>query len=316
MFPAYIQPPLEFKLVDSQGIPCRAKFWPSKKHCETYLLFIPGTQLPDKKRLRIGNPGVISYYDEFLTSLHDDSPNTTILGVSLAGHEEYEVNPPLSLQQEIHSKLRIVDTIFQSSPFTSLAGDKPRFIVMGHSVGAYISFEILKQRPQQVDNLFLLFPTLSALSEGSTFGRFASVVTQVPYASVIAALITFIFRLIFPIPLLALWLRLGHSLTGTSLSVTLAKLFNPASVRSFSYLARHEFRDIRELDVDSLTKYAKRITAYYAVQDGWVPNTERERIMGIVNGNGGDAFICNEGFPHAFSLSTTPFVCCAIVDLR
>src|SRR5271154_3253830 len=75
MYPAYIQPPLEFKLVDSDGIPCRAKFWPSKKPCQTYLLFIPGS--PTECSNSLGNPGVISYYDEFLTVLHDDSPSTT-----------------------------------------------------------------------------------------------------------------------------------------------------------------------------------------------------------------------------------------------
>jgi hypothetical protein len=95
---------------------------------------------------------------------------------------------------------------------------------------------------------------------------------------------------------------LGHTLPGTSLSTTLAKFFNPASVLSFSHLAKYEFREIKDLDVDTVTKYAKRITAYYAVHDRWVPQFAREQIIRIINQNGGDAIICNEGFPHAFSL--------------
>lgn len=256
-----------------------------------------------KFKLMKGNPGVISYYDEFLTTLHDESPSTTILGVSLAGHEDFELLQPLSLTEQIENKVRIVDTIISSRPFSSFMDDKPRLVVMGHSVGAYMALQVLKQRPQNVNNVFLLFPTLSHIAQGSSFGRISSVLTSIPGSARIAASMIFLLRLIFPIPLLALILRLGHTLPGTSLSTTLTKLFNPASVQSFSHLAKFEFRDIRDLDTDALTKYAKRITAYYAVKDRWVPNFAREQIIRIVNQNGGDAFICNEGFPHAFSLS-------------
>ena len=252
-----------------------------------------------------GNPGVISYYDEFLTTLHDESSSTTILGVSLAGHEDFELSQPLSLEEHVENKIRIVDTIVSSSPFSSFVEDKPRLVIMGHSVGAYMALQILKRRPQNVDNIFLLFPTVSHIAQGSSFARISSVLTSIPGSVKIATWIIFLLRLIFPIPLLAFIVRLALTLPGTSLSTTLAKFFNPASVQSFSYLAKEEFRDITDLDTDTLTKYAKRITAYYAVKDRWVPNFAREQIMHIVNQNGGDVFICNEGFPHAFSLGST-----------
>ena len=313
MYPSYLQPPLEFKLVDSKGIPCRAKFWPSKKPCQTYLLFIPGTPTDPVTEADVGNPGVISYYDEFLSVLHEESPNTTILGLSLAGHEEYELSAPLSLQEQIDNKVRIVDMISSSAPFMNLSssstasGDtKPKLVVMGHSVGAYIALQVLKQRPLTVDHLLLLFPTISHIGKGSVFGRFSSIMTSLPGSAKLLSWLTFLLRLIFPIPLLALILRLGHNLPGTSLTTTLSKFFNPSSVQSFCHLAKFEFREIRELDVDSLVKYSKRITAYYAVKDRWVPSFARDQIISIINTNGGDAIICNEGFPHSFSLGTPP----------
>jgi hypothetical protein len=304
MYPAYIQPPLEFKLVDSKGIPCRAKLWPSKKPCQTYILFIPGTFPHLEKSLTEGNPGVISYYDDFLTALHDDSPSTTILGVSLAGHEDFELPQPLSLQEQIANKVRIVDTIISSAPFSSYMQEKPKLVVMGHSVGAYMALQVLKQQPQNIDNLFLLFPTISHIGQGSSFGRLSAVVTSLPHSARVASSLTFLLRLVLPIPLLAFIIRLAHSMPGTSLSTTLSKFFNPASVLSFSHLAKFEFREIRHLDVDTVTKYAKRITAYYALHDRWVPQFAREQVIRIINANGGDAIICNEGFPHAFSLGT------------
>jgi hypothetical protein len=245
---------------------------------------------------------VISYYDDFLTALLDDSPGTTILGVSLAGHEDYEVAKPLSLQEQIENKVRIVDTILASPPFSSFAEDKPRFVIMGHSVGAYMALQVLKKRPQNVDNLFLLFPTLSHISQGCTLGRVSKVLTSLPGNAKLAAWIVLLFRLVFPIPLLALFLRLGHTLPGKSLQTTLAKFFNPSSVESFSHLAKYEFREIQDLDTDTITKYAKRITAYYAVNDRWVPRFARDQVVKLINHNGGDAIICSEGLPHAFSL--------------
>lgn len=258
----------------------------------------------------IGNPGVISYYDEFLNVLSEESPSTTILGLSLAGHEEYELSSPLSLQEQIDNKVRIVDMILASAPFTNLssaAGDiKPKLVVMGHSVGAYMALQVLKRKPQNVDHVFLLFPTISHIGKGGAFGGFSSIMTSLPGAAKILAFLTFLLRVILPIPLLALLLRFGHTLPGTSLTTTLSKFFNPSSVHSFAHLAKYEFKEIRELDVDSLTKYSKRVTAYYAMKDRWVPNFARDQIMTIVNTNGGDAIICNEGFPHAFSLGIRP----------
>jgi hypothetical protein len=254
-----------------------------------------------------GNPGVISYYDDFLTALHDDSPSTTILGVSLAGHEDFELHQPLSLQEQIANKVRIIDTIIASAPFSSYMQEKPKLVVMGHSVGAYMALQVLKQRPQNVDNLFLLFPTISHIGQGSSFARLSAVLTSIPRSARIASSLVSLLRLVLPIPLLALVVRLAHSMPGTSLTTTLAKFFNPASVLSFSHLAKYEFREIRDLDVDTVTKYAKRITAYYAIQDRWVPQFAREQIIRIINTNGGDAIICNEGFPHAFSLGTFVF---------
>jgi hypothetical protein len=270
----------------------------------------PAPKAKERILLTKGNPGVISYYDEFLSTLHEDSPSTTILGLSLAGHEEYELSSPLSLQQQIENKVRILDMIISSPPFSSISPSsqdtKPKLVVMGHSVGAYMAFQVLKQRPQTVDHLFLLFPTISHIAKGSLFARFSSLITSIPGISKLLAWMTFLLRLVFPIPLLAVLLRLGHSLPGTSLTTTLSKFFNPSSVQNFCHLAKYEFKEIKELDIDSLRKYSKRITAYFAVKDRWVPPFARDQIMSIINTNGGDAIICNEGFPHAFSLGILP----------
>jgi hypothetical protein len=47
----------------------------------------PPPQIPQTA----GNPGIISYYDHFLSTLHTNSPSTTRLGVTLAGHKDFEL---------------------------------------------------------------------------------------------------------------------------------------------------------------------------------------------------------------------------------
>jgi pimeloyl-ACP methyl ester carboxylesterase len=248
---------------------------------------------------------VISYYDDFLTTLHHELPSTAILGTALPGHEDYELERPLSLQEQVVSKVSVVDAITSSPPFSFSTQEKPRLILMGHSVGAYIAFEVLKQRPQTVHHIFLLFPTLSHIGRGSLFARTAGLFTMIPFSARLVALIVSILRFMLPLPLLALILRFLYPLAGTALAIALSKTFTPSSAESFVHLAKHEFRGIRGLDIQALSKYAKRISAYYAVRDSWVPRFAREEIIQVLNDHGGDAVICDEGFPHAFSLGTS-----------
>lgn len=64
-------------------------------------------------------------------------------------------NTVYSLQDQIQHKVDCIDTLIQEN------GPETNFIFVGHSIGSYISAEVLKQRPNHnITRVLALFPTL------------------------------------------------------------------------------------------------------------------------------------------------------------
>lgn len=60
-----------------------------------------------------------------------------------------------SLEDQIQHKIDCLDTLAEEN------GQGTRFILIGHSIGSYISAEVLKKRPEQgIIRVIALFPTL------------------------------------------------------------------------------------------------------------------------------------------------------------
>ncbi|KHN97272.1 uncharacterized protein MAM_04869 [Metarhizium album ARSEF 1941] len=133
-----------------------------------------------------GNPGLIGFYADFLGALRnllDTSQSTTaydLYGRNLLGfcdreHEPFSRdNPPWDVQGQ-------VDGIYQDVA-ARRAGDKPYdfVVLMGHSIGAYISVDIFHRHirdPSRAPHLrlrhgLLLFPTIASLAQSRSGARF------------------------------------------------------------------------------------------------------------------------------------------------
>lgn len=152
-----------------------------------------------------GNPGLISYYTEYLSELatklaQDDPPNKyTIFGLSHAGFNtskeiqtilhvgkhgfETKTNKKTRYESRIHTlqeiinmEVDILEKIWQQRPGLKI-------VLMGHSVGGYILMEILrtlnerydgKCMPGRITGGILLFPTITHISK-SPSGRLSTV---------------------------------------------------------------------------------------------------------------------------------------------
>lgn len=108
-----------------------------------------------------GNPGLIEYYRVFLTHLygvltqHTASDRTVefqVYGRSLSGFEmreaeikthKYRKQPPYGLQDQIRHAEDDVSELVEE--VKDAGGKDVRVILMGHSVGAYISLEIVRR---------------------------------------------------------------------------------------------------------------------------------------------------------------------------
>lgn len=149
-----------------------------------------------------GNPGLISYYTAFLSSLSkqlnqaNGPKSVSIYGKSLLGfqtsksttalqEEELDTNP-VDLRGQI---LGVEQSLFayclriSQSELTTSAGRnerRPQVILMGHSVGAYILMEIVRRhrgaqnresRPFDIIAGILLFPTITDIAQSANGQR-------------------------------------------------------------------------------------------------------------------------------------------------
>ena len=140
-----------------------------------------------------GNPGLIGYYQPFLSSLHNllqSSPISqrarfSVCGYSLAGFEDGHVSgSPVGLLETITDTENQLYGHVESHQRSHTGSGKPlKVILMGHSVGAYILLELIQHHKQKVDSGnedfdliggILLFPTITHIAK-SPSGMVASV---------------------------------------------------------------------------------------------------------------------------------------------
>lgn len=164
----------------------------------------PNTSSPANKKYHItfitGNPGLIEYYRQFLTHLHallNISSNNakshtgahdfTVSGSSLVGFEvskslegHSKAWKPLGLQHEPPFNLVEVIDAAEKNVLSSVleTGGGDGVILVGHSVGAYITLEIIQRHRARLEKLrrlgsgeprivggICLFPTIEDIGE-------------------------------------------------------------------------------------------------------------------------------------------------------
>ena len=159
---------------------------------QDYLIFLIG-----------GNPGLISYYEPFLKLLHTllSASSTTetarfyVYGSSLAGFDNQfladgqESPDPLGLKDQIRNTENLVYNeiaLYQKENGSEDAD--PKVILIGHSVGAYILLEMIRQHRKRIEESgeedfdliggILLFPTIVNIAK-SPSGLVANVIMPV-----------------------------------------------------------------------------------------------------------------------------------------
>lgn len=160
----------------------------SSANVQDYLIFLIG-----------GNPGLISYYEPFMETLHAllCSSSTTktarfyIYGNSLAGFENSALadgsqsSSPFGLEKQINHTEDIIYKQIDSYQKANVSEEfAPKVILIGHSVGAYILLEMIRRHRERIEKWneedfdliggILLFPTIVNIAK-SPMGYVASV---------------------------------------------------------------------------------------------------------------------------------------------
>ena len=200
-----------------------------------------------------GNPGLISYYHTFLAYLSDllnEDPEIAngvhIYGQSLGGFHsktnEETSNAPYGLQQQIdhvecalENSVRVQMGSYKDQQAIDTSTNRPpKVILIGHSVGAYISLELLRRHRKQLSlgkeadmeivGGVLLFPTITHIAQSPSGRKLGVWLTPSAYSPL--KLITFQWLLKFPyLPLLVgILAHLLTSLVPRSVLGSLVKL--------------------------------------------------------------------------------------------
>ncbi|KAF8898924.1 hypothetical protein BD779DRAFT_1486254 [Infundibulicybe gibba] len=266
--------------------PVHSLWWPNRddnKPPNVILLFIPG------------NPGLLDFYIPFLSAIHNknQNDNVAIFAHAHSGHtpDFFAAQPqPSHLVAQVEGALGAFDAA--SSTFKDA-----RIILIGHSVGAWIVLQVLKQRPQ-VSGVFLLFPTISHISSTPNGQKLSWVFT--PFWRRFLVLSSYL-TWVLPTTLLSL---LFYAWPPDQVHVLVDFLRSPRSIMSSLSMAHDEMSAIRDLDLSWIDHKTQRLFIYLADHDDWVGNqkttileflTETGLICGIVHGQ--------PGIPHAFCIS-------------
>lgn len=228
----------------------------------TLIFFIPG------------NPGLVSYYDDFLSHLQsllrsqDPGQQTSaqrasyiIYGASMAGFDigSDESSPrtiktighdlPLSLDEQVedvYTRLHLAVRKYNDSD------DSIPVVLIGHSIGAYIAMQIVrrcqniasKSRPRfHVAGSIGLFPTIYELAQSPT-GRKVGPLTRIPGFAYLVQCIAKIFFNLMPTSIVAKLVGLITGMPPGPAKVTAEFVKSPHGVIQALHMAKDELAQL------------------------------------------------------------------------
>ncbi|OAA58123.1 hypothetical protein SPI_07008 [Niveomyces insectorum RCEF 264] len=300
-----------------------------------------------------GNPGLISFYAAFastLARLLEDTAtrhnvSVRICGKSLTGFETESsrnakrrgspcvsdgpaglVETVLAAEADAHDLAR--DLVGSSS---TSAKAPAKVILVGHSVGAYISMELLRRHSVEEDDpadpadpatplkrtavagSILLFPVLTHIARSRSGLLYARFLTLKYLATVVALLVKMVLFCVPP-SLLYLLVRLVTRFPPPAAATVTAFLESKHGIKQALYLAGDEMRTILEdrwsCDVwEGCPSGSRPVYMYFGRQDAWVPDDARADLIRTHGSGPGPngvakkyAVIDREDIPHAWCI--------------
>ncbi|EPQ60467.1 hypothetical protein GLOTRDRAFT_135140 [Gloeophyllum trabeum ATCC 11539] len=272
-------------------------WWPFSKGPEpgaqsTLILFIPG------------NPGHLAFYTPFLSTIYDKTAASSSSRLAILAHSYLGQTPGLAddnvfshpervcLTAQVQAVIEVLDSL------KSAYGDNTRIVMIGHSVGTWITLQALKARHDHIAEVFLLFPTIQHILQ-TPYGRRWSWLFRGPFPRILSTLSTT--SRIWPTKMVSLILR---DWPPAQLQVLLRWLRSPPSVFAVLTMAHDEMQTIRELDIALMDENRHRICLYFGDQDMWV-GEQKDAILRLFNPDPGSMRVFHgpSDIPHAFCIN-------------
>ncbi|XP_016000241.1 lipid droplet-associated hydrolase [Rousettus aegyptiacus] len=252
-----------------------------------------------------GNPGLPTFYVPFAKSLYSAvNRRFPVWIIAHAGHVLAPKDKTLTTlddpnAQEIKDIYGLRGQIEHKIAFLRTHVPKEmKLVVIGHSVGCYISLQILKHAPElPIIRFFLLFPTIERLSE-SPNGRIAT-----PFLCWFRYVFNvFSYLLLKPCPeKIKSWLlRMSCQIMNLPDESLLQNSLEPFCLVNMAYLGSQEMMEIVQRDNETVKEHLSKLTFYYGTIDDWCPKEYYEDIK--KDFPEGDIRLCEKKIPHAFVL--------------
>nr|XP_043608025.1 lipid droplet-associated hydrolase isoform X2 [Erigeron canadensis] len=205
--------------------------------------------------------------------------------------EDWENRKLFSLKEQIDHKINFIQQELQ-------ALEVP-LIVVGHSIGSYMSLEIFKQIPKKVAYFIALYPFLAVNSESHQ----QSIIKKISRSRFASRLISAIVALLGLLPVRASAFiaknSLAKSWSSTAIDALCTSVLKYHTMNNVLYLAMTEFEELyKEPDWDFMRKKHNRIAYLYGDDDHWAPLRMHDEIVKQVP----DAIVEveREGHTHSF----------------
>nr|AFK48327.1 unknown [Lotus japonicus] len=248
-----------------------------------HVLFIPG------------NPGVILFYKEFVEFLYEllaGTASVTAIGHVSHSRKDWEQGRLLSLQEQIDHKIDFIREELQNIEIPIL--------LVGHSIGSYISIEIFKKSPQKVKYCVGLYPFLTLNPHSTT----QLVIAKIAKSHFVAAALSYLVASLGLLPVQALRFivrkSLGKSWSASAVEAACSHLSQYHTMRNVLYMAMTEFEKLSETPDWAFIRERKAQFAFlFGDDDHWGPLHLSEEISKLVPGI--PISIERENHTHGFS---------------
>ncbi|KAF9946221.1 hypothetical protein BGZ70_003329 [Mortierella alpina] len=199
-----------------------------------------------------------------------------------------------SLEEQVESKIAILDRLRETYP------PNTRFILAGHSMGAWLALRVLKARPNHgIARIFQLFPTIHRIADTPNGRKMKNLFGPVS-RSILGGTVSTL-RFVFSAPpilqsIVGFVTRQDADMAG----VTSQKLLHSSVVKNCLFLAGQEMEAINIMDKELVEEHASKLVFYYGKTDEWSPIENyyemRDQFPKC------KSYLCDQGMVHAFVL--------------
>ncbi|KAL8217079.1 hypothetical protein R6Q57_023916 [Mikania cordata] len=230
-----------------------------------HILFVPG------------NPGVITFYTDFLESLYEqmgEIASITAIGHMSHSERDWEQGKVFTLKEQINHKV-------------------------GHSIGSFMSLEIFKRIPEKVAYFIALYPFLTVNAKSQQQSIIKKISRSRLQSNMISATVALLGFLPISASRFIAKVSLGKSWSTTAIDALCTSVLKYHTMRNVLYLAMTEFEELAKVpDWEFMRKKRNRIAFLYGDDDHWAPLYMYDEVVKQVP----DAVteVEREGHTHSF----------------